>query len=1337
MPIKNAIYTFSGTNQDLSRSKHLPQYYFDAQHIKLLSTDSQSTGSVANEKGNEEVIFIPNITINRSNKTINYNNSNIFYTNSELEEEIQSDTSGNQIIIGHSETREGIILFTTNNDGFDCIWVIRNVLNSQYNIELLYIRNLGFSTNNPIQSIFNYENDNIQKVYWVDNNNQIRFLNIQHSILNGDEEELIDLSSTTINFVGNFNLNQPVISSISSGGIHTSGMIQYAYNLYRLNSSQTVISPLTELISLDKGSFNGGGEVNEIVGAIPVININNIDTNYTNIRLYAIKYTNINELPQISLILDSSIDEDSITYYDDGSVINNLSLEEFRFLGSNPIIPRHIEAKDNRLLLSDIKEKNFNVDIDTRAYSFAQADTSAFVYNNVKLEGNAIVGDLSLVNPNNYNLPLDHDAINLNYDIRRFQPNSNIVGGEGKFLKYELLQQTLDDNEARNSKFFKDNEIYRIAIQFYNRLGQKSFTNWIADFKASQGNLNGNYNTLKVELKPEFYVWLNTSSNFESEDDKPVGYKLLVAERNLKDRSILYQGILSPYIFQLKGEEAQTDNFPIDITDIQDENLKMPSYFIRNFENTMAIGPENGAANGRGEIVRNNHGSRLNAVEIHSQGQNDNKSSQTFQFTKMMQFYSPEVEFDFVSTRENLQVRVNGASKRTAEFIQTSEISIITEQERHGGKFQFFPTRQFIENNQMNNTFNTPGGSNPRYIGPTGDVETVDFLQTYREYNDFVYSNNNTLHYIYGSPEITNRGQGRINYNGDARYAYSNSLQSWLSDGEVGNGQPILTSFNSWGSKNLTIMLGDRETETTNRIGIENLFNSNPGLPTDSVLNVDITIPKNNIYINNLYGGNTYESKLRTIYLEIGKYESIDNNSVIINSPGDTFVNNFIFLRLSKTDTEILSTRVPQVSEIVSFKVETTVDIKNRSDLSLFNWDNRFQPRDDEFHIYNTVYSQRNNLITGFSIPNNFRELNSFDTRIQATRLKIPNETIDSWTDILVNEVIDLDGVYGPINGLKIYKDRLFAFQDKAIASISVNPRIQVQGSDGIGIELGRGSVLYDYDYITTKSGSINKWSLLETKKGIYYYDALNKAIGRVPDSNNILLTDIKGMHSWFNNNYNFNSIQRDNPIIKSGVVFGYDNFNNDVYFTFHLNNPFLPNTNNQDLSFTRCYNELQEEFIDLKTYLPSFYINQGEKFLLTNSENDKLYEHYLGEYNKYFDEYQNSNIVLMINPESNIDCVFNNIMYKSELYINDIDQPNKTLTGIQAYNEYQDSGLVPLKLSRNLNLRRKFRDWKANIPRDSRDRIRNPWMFLKLELDNKDNQKLILHDIVVYYTTY
>jgi len=63
MANKVVKYTFEGANQDVTKSKHPFQYYFDAQHIRIIATDSQSTGSVTNEKGNEIVIAIPNITI--------------------------------------------------------------------------------------------------------------------------------------------------------------------------------------------------------------------------------------------------------------------------------------------------------------------------------------------------------------------------------------------------------------------------------------------------------------------------------------------------------------------------------------------------------------------------------------------------------------------------------------------------------------------------------------------------------------------------------------------------------------------------------------------------------------------------------------------------------------------------------------------------------------------------------------------------------------------------------------------------------------------------------------------------------------------------------------------------------------------------------------------------------------------------------------------------------------------------------------------------------------------------------------------------------------------------
>jgi len=285
---------------------------------------------------------------------------------------------------------------------------------------------------------------------------------------------------------------------------------------------------------------------------------------------------------------------------------------------------------------------------------------------------------------------------------------------------------------------------------------------------------------------------------------------------------------------------------------------------------------------------------------------------------------------------------------------------------------------------------------------------------------------------------------------------------------------------------------------------------------------------------------------------------------------------------------------------------------------------------------------------------------------------------------------------------------------------------VQVQGGDGLAIQLGTGSVLDRYKYVSTDSGTLNKWSVVPTSQGIYYFDLLNKSFmifrGQING-----LSDTKNMHSYFTNNIELEGLKIDNPLIKQGISAGFDSINNDVFMTF-LNN---------EQTYTLSFNEPRNQFISFYDYNPSIYISKGQYFITTNPNLKSIYRQYDGEYNKFYEQYFPSYIILNVNPESNLDTVFDNIMYKSEIYLDDVDQPDKTLSKVQVYNEYQDSGLIPLVLGRSSNLRRKFRDWNAILPRNqgTRERIRNPWIYLKLQLDNTDNYKMILHDIIISYS--
>ena len=1492
---KSITHSFDGMMMDTTQSKFSNKFYFEGRNIRILATNSQSTGSITNEKGNSFILTIPRPVIDYLNKIITYDNKTLSYITNEIN---YSTQSGDQIIIGHSTTRDYIILLTTDNSGFDCIWKMDY---DTYNIELLYLRNMEFSINYPIQVLNNFENEIIDKIYWIDGKSQIKFINIKHSILNGDLEELIDLPSSSIQFVCDFKLSQPLIVNKLPGGNHTAGMIQYAYNLYRINSSQSKISPLSELIPLDK-DLAGGGNLNENVSTIPILNINSIDDNYTHIKIYSIKYTSYDQIPTISLISDQIIPfSRNVEYFDDGGIIKNLSMEEFLYLGSDIIFPKHISSKFNRLFSANYKEINFNVDLDMRAYSFNSLNIST-VYNELFLNTTNPLNhypdgtSYTIVNDIDYENPIlkDHDAVNLNYNSFKFQKDGITYGGEGKYIKYELTQDLVNNN----NRFFKDDEIYRIGIQFYNKYGQTSLPLWIADFKSRNGNLNGLYNTLKITLKPEFYIWLNINI-FNNEYEIPSGYKILLAERNYSDRTIVTSGIVSSMMINDKSGVS----FGLDVNQLSRTLPKIPNFLIRNVNTLTQYGLT-------APLVGNLHTFPMNVVagNFNTEVQlayyaDKDTSGRLFQFTGMMQLYSPEVIFkDSVSLTDGLKFKVKGSFKNTfnSSWGQTFDPSTgigkystitmggispfyspylgdgmtfayglightpdpngnltnkILFNREYGNpltlnnsinttnaiSFQNIPVHSTLSNNDNTNpnitllnankefkvmldnvyskstisfeiipdvgfttvvystsicrdilttnilsNLNLVTGTNtitfsetftPTFLDPTFDFSYflnissgVHFkgkinvtiscgtvptpIQLQKESLNNIFDINNVsglttnaftpastpvVYDIYGSPEMTELGQDFKSYNNDAKYRYTNSLQSVMTDGNSSwdddglFGRRIVT-INSNNNRCVTMVLGDDNLLTDHlvRPTLEQVaINSGINSGDDNCVIGELIKSDIEIYLGSIYGGNSYEDKKRTVYVEIGEFKDIvKTNTSSINyiiSPGDTFVHNFKFERIVRTDIEITATGTFQICEIVNYLTETTIDLKNRNDLSLKEWNVKFQPFNNEFHKYNKVYSQLSNLITTKDLDFNIKKINHFDTNVITTKLKSPGELIDSWTDFLPNEILTLDGKYGSINSLINFNDELYTIQDKALAFISISPRVQVQGSDGVAVQLGTGSILDRYKYLSTEYGTLNKWSVVTSPSGLYFFDLLNKSFNVFKGSVVSLSTD-KQMHHYFNNNIDL-LLKTDNPLIKQGISAGYDLVNNDVFMTF------LQDGNN----YTISYNERKNNFISFYDYLPSIYISKGDYFITTSPNNKSIYRQYHGEYNKFYDIYHPSSFVLNVNPESNNDCVFDNINFKSEVTLNNVDQVDKTLTGIRAYNDHQDSNspttLTPLIVGRNNNLRRKFRDWNALIPRDGRNRIRAPYIKLKLQFDNTLNYKLIFHDISIYYT--
>ena len=674
--IKKHEFNYLGMSKDSSRDLQSDKY-FDAGNIRITAEDDKSKMAITNEKGNEIVFSIPSPVLNFSDtrieytvgiqgKTLPYIAAQASHPRCEIESQFMTDAStakvsNTQVIIGIKELRDSAIIITTDDAGFDCIWELTGLNDDNYNLNLLYMADLGLSKNNLCQILYNYENSIIQKIYFADGVHQVRYLNIKQSVANGDTINLVDLSPSLLDTVSTFTLDQPEVVNVVGGGSHTSGKIQYSYSLYILNGAQTVPSPLSELVAIDRGDGLGGGDLNEGLGKAVNIKVENIDPKFTHIKIYSIKYTSYNQTPEVSVVAEREIDNfDEFNFVDTGEADESISLENFLFLGSSPLVPEHIATKDSRLFPINIKEQSFDVELDTRAFAFSTVDVGAVAFYNILFpmtgsvassgnfifyldnveysmpvtagqtlmematamyvfcdaqpdltsfspvelgtgritlpvrhdvigeraepyiapdqfgltiepqffqgalnrsvarvlnnaylgEDSTIQGDGTTIISDNIDLPENHDAINKDYSQHKYMSDGVTLGASGKYLDIEVVQTTYDTDvyAAQDLALLKEREIYRIGVKFYNRRGQQSNPKWIMDLQAPEGNLNGLYASLKLTMNSDFYVWLNDSSNFDSEDDKPIGYKLLRADRGLADQTIFAQGIINPMV---------------------------------------------------------------------------------------------------------------------------------------------------------------------------------------------------------------------------------------------------------------------------------------------------------------------------------------------------------------------------------------------------------------------------------------------------------------------------------------------------------------------------------------------------------------------------------------------------------------------------------------------------------------------------------------------------------------------------------------------------------------------------------------------------------------------
>lgn len=442
---------------------------------------------------------------------------------------------------------------------------------------------------------------------------------------------------------------------------------------------------------------------------------------------------------------------------------------------------------------------------------------------------------------------------------------------------------------------------------------------------------------------------------------------------------------------------------------------------------------------------------------------------------------------------------------------------------------------------------------------------------------------------------------------------------------------------------------------------------------------------------------------------------------------GDVFVGRYDCLRVA-SDSE----KPQRLNDIVSFICESYTNPDGRSDVNRYVTDTRTL-NFDNFNLMNPVYSQPNNYFTyNKDDIRTKEETGRFPNQFSWTLAKSPNSVVDNWANLVFSATYNLEGEYGKLTKLVTHNNLLYAFQDKAIANILFNTRVQVPVSDGYPIELANSNKVDGVRYLTTSSGAQNKWGVESSRIGIYYIDNLNKSINLFSNDGIMNVTSKLGFSKWGLNNLGYSSDATTLTNGMSNYIVSVDKINDDIYF--------------HDKSDCLTLAERLQNFTSFFDYKDTpWMFNTLDKFLSTHSENDStsLYEQNSGEYNKFFDKSKVTSYVdYVVNPDMTRDKIFNNVEFRADAF-NGEDYityvPERTLDHIHVRNEFQDTKDVELRQYHNMQ--KKFRTWRAFIPRDAShytlNRIRNPWIRMKLSYTPKENEdnKLVLHDMIVHYT--
>ena len=507
--------------------------------------------------------------------------------------------------------------------------------------------------------------------------------------------------------------------------------------------------------------------------------------------------------------------------------------------------------------------------------------------------------------------------------------------------------------------------------------------------------------------------------------------------------------------------------------------------------------------------------------------------------------------------------------------------------------------------------------------------------------------------------------------------------------------------------------------------------------------------------VNNPFGGDSIDALKANIWLPCGKPVLLGNKTddetgetitKFNYNYGDTYFQRWDCLKTYPFTRE----DVNQIVEIGSFVLESHINCDGRYDRNRGQQSN-INMSPTNFNLINPVYNQRDNFFSYRIQDDDFYTNVKYPNQVTWTKEKNAGADVDLWTNITMASTYDMDGSKGKVEELVTYKDQIYCFQPKGVSNILFNSRVQIPASDGVPIEISNSYKVDGYRYLSDGIGCDDKQLVKKTPAGIYFIDSIGSHLFHLNEQGISDLAEQCNMTTWF----------RDNAGTINRLV--YDDINHDVYAV-------------QD-SQALCFSEKLNQFTGFYNYGSIDLIETYDHHVF-NMYDRKLWKMFEGQYCNLFDNNVPWGFTFISNGLNdgavNLDKTFTNLEFRAGVEGDgELDQetgkftPTLPLDTLETWNEYQH-GITALK---NLTghaamqhpnegdsaLKRKFRIWRCDIPRNNApldtdaglprlsrkvrkpvDRMRNPWLYLKLQKSAADDGKVLpkteIHDINLSY---